>query len=56
MVQQIEGWWSYLRKSWSNWWINFFKDLIDQGELSTFQHTSNRMFVIFIFTAAAERA
>ena len=33
--QRIEGWWSHLRKSWSHWWINFFKDLIQQGHLNT---------------------
>ena len=30
----IECWWSSFRKSRSNWWMNFFKDL-DRGELST---------------------
>ncbi|KAJ7388158.1 hypothetical protein OS493_039510 [Desmophyllum pertusum] len=29
--QRIEGWWSFLRKSESDWWISFFKDLRDQG-------------------------
>ena len=33
--QRIESWWSQLKKSWSTWWINFFKDLIDQGHLNT---------------------
>ena len=28
--QRIEAWWSYLRRSRTNWWINFFKDLEDQ--------------------------
>ena len=28
--QRIEGWWS-----WSHWWINFFKNLIQQGHLIT---------------------
>lgn len=32
--QRIECWWSFLRKNRSNWWINFFKDLIEQGDLS----------------------
>ena len=32
--QRIECWWSYLRKNRSNWWINFFKDLIEAGHLS----------------------
>ena len=29
--QRIEMWWSILRKSVTNWWINFFKDLRDKG-------------------------
>ncbi|PFX34815.1 RNA-directed DNA polymerase from mobile element jockey [Stylophora pistillata] len=28
--QRIEGWWSYLRKHKTTWWINFFKDLAEQ--------------------------
>lgn len=27
--QRIEGWWSFFRRSHTNWWINFFKDLGD---------------------------
>ncbi|XP_028416034.1 uncharacterized protein LOC114539597 [Dendronephthya gigantea] len=33
--QRIECWWSFLRKNRSNWWINFFRDLIERGDLST---------------------
>lgn len=33
--QRIEAWWSFFRKSWSNWWINFFKDMVDNGQLDT---------------------
>ena len=29
--QGIEGWWSFLRKDHANWWINFFKDLAEEG-------------------------
>ena len=29
--QRIEAWWSFLRKSETDWWIRFFKDLIDSG-------------------------
>ena len=29
--QRIEAWWSFFKKSRSSWWINFFKDLIEQG-------------------------
>lgn len=29
--QRIEGWWSYFRRSRTTWWINFFKDLEEQG-------------------------
>ena len=33
--QRIEAWWAMLRKSWSSWWINFFKDLVARGILDT---------------------
>ncbi len=33
--QRIESWWSYLRKNRTNWWINFFKDMIERGLLNT---------------------
>lgn len=29
--QRIEGWWTFLRKSESDFWIKYFKDLRDQG-------------------------
>ena len=29
--QRIEAWWSMLRRSCTNWWINCFKDLVEQG-------------------------
>ena len=32
--QNIKCWWSYLRKNCSNWWINFFKDLVEAGHHS----------------------
>lgn len=32
--QRIEGWWAFLRKSESDWWISFFKDLRDGGLLN----------------------
>ena len=28
--QRIEGWWSYLRRNRTNWWINYFKDLVEK--------------------------
>jgi hypothetical protein len=31
--QRIEGWWSFLRKDQTSWWMNFFKDLVDAGTL-----------------------
>eukprot|EP00111_Clytia_hemisphaerica_P014195 TCONS_00041804-protein len=33
--QRIEAWWSILRKTCTNFWINFFKDLIDQDFFDT---------------------
>ena len=29
--QRIEAWWSYFRRNRTNWWINLFKDLEDEG-------------------------
>lgn len=29
--QRSEAWWSYFRRRRTNWWINFFKDLEQQG-------------------------
>ena len=32
--QRIEAWWSFLRKSETDWWMKFFKDLRDSGAYS----------------------
>ena len=32
--QRIEGWWAFLRKTKSDWWISYYKDLRDQGLLN----------------------
>ena len=29
--QRIEAWWSFLKKSNAGWWIDFFKDMRDEG-------------------------
>ena len=29
--QRIGAWWSILRRSRTNWWINYFKDMMDEG-------------------------
>lgn len=31
--QRIEGWWSFLKRSRSAWWISFFKDMSESGVL-----------------------
>ena len=33
--QRIEGWWSYLRQHRTTWWMNFFKDLLEQQAFTT---------------------
>ena len=33
--QRIESYWSIYRKTRSSWWINFFKDLVDNSRLNT---------------------
>ena len=31
--QRIEGWWSFLRRGRTDWWINLFKDMSESGIL-----------------------
>ena len=31
--QRIEGWWSFLRRNRTSWWIDLFKDLSESGSL-----------------------
>ena len=33
--QRIESWWAQYSKSSASWWINFFKDLVDEQMLDT---------------------
>lgn len=33
--QRVEAWWTHLKLSWSSWWIDFFKDAVDEGHLDT---------------------
>jgi hypothetical protein len=39
--QRIEAWWSYLRKSWTTWWMNFFSQMVERGELDTSDDLQN---------------
>ena len=39
--QRVEPRWCMLRRSWSSWWINYFKDLVDSGLLDT----SNKLHI-----------
>ena len=32
--QRIEGWWSFSNKNWASWWVSFFKDMADAGDLN----------------------
>ena len=32
--QRIENWWSHLRKTCTGWWIQFFKDLVEEKQLN----------------------
>ena len=32
--QRIEGWWSFLRRHRTSWWIDFFKDMVESNVLS----------------------
>ena len=31
--QRIEGWWSFLRRNRTSWWIDFFKDMVQSNVL-----------------------
>ena len=53
--QRIEAWWAMLRKSWSSWWMNFFKNLVARGVLDT----SNQLHLqclCFCFTGIMKQA
>ena len=39
--QRIENWWSHFRKTCSSWWINFFKDLVDERQLNLDEDFTN---------------
>ena len=32
--QRIENWWSHLKKTCTSWWIQFFKDLVEERQLN----------------------
>ena len=32
--QWIEGWWSFFNKNWASWWVSFFKDMADAGDVN----------------------
>ena len=32
--QRMENWWSHFKKTCSSWWIQFFKDLVDERQLN----------------------
>ncbi len=32
--QRIEGWWSFLRRHRTSWWIDFFKDMVESNILN----------------------
>lgn len=46
--QRIENWWSHFRKSCAGWWINFFKDLRDDGTVD-FESTLQKECLWFCF-------
>jgi hypothetical protein len=46
--QRIENWWSHFRKSCAGWWINFFKDLVDNGTVDL-ENVTHRECLWFCF-------
>ena len=53
--QRIEAWWAMLRRSWSSWWMNFFKDLIAKGILDT-SNTLHLECLWFSFSPVMKKA
>ncbi|XP_046850444.1 uncharacterized protein LOC124443936 [Xenia sp. Carnegie-2017] len=51
--QRIENWWSHFRKSCTDWWINFFKDLRDSGSVN-FESALHRHCLWFYFQDAIQ--
>ena len=46
--QRIENWWSHLKKTCTNWWIQFFKDMVDEKQLSLAdEHTQECLWFCF---------
>ena len=43
--QRVENWWSHFRKSMGSWWINFFKDLVKQGNSGSRKRITQGMYV-----------
>ena len=48
--QRIEAWWAFLRKSETDWWIRFFKDLADVGHFDN-SNPIHLNCIKFCFTA-----
>ena len=42
----LKSWWSRLRSSVTDWWINLFKDMIQQGVLNP-QNTLHRYYWVY---------
>lgn len=53
--QRIEAWWAMLRRSWSAWWMNFFKDLVAKGMLDT-SNTLHLECLWFSFSSVMKKA
>ncbi|EDO47548.1 predicted protein [Nematostella vectensis] len=47
--QRIECWWSFLRKNWSTWWMNLFKDMIEKAV-----HTADKLHLECLWFCFAE--
>lgn len=48
--QRIESYWSMYRKTRSSWWINFFKDLVDNARLNTSNEFEKNCLWFFLLT------
>ena len=52
--QRIENWWSHFRRGYSNWMINFFKELVQSGKL-ILGHPVHMECVWFVFSNFLQR-
>ena len=54
--QRIEAWWSILRRQASDWWLNFCKNLRDDGLIRDHECVKHGMFAVLFHGSSAKGA